>query len=144
MTALLGITASNTILPSFVVLKGRKVSIEVQQLENANLYVTASPNAWITEEGFLEWIDRVWKPYSLQFERTLLIMDQFRVHKMAVVLEELRKCNTDVVYIPAGMTYFLQPCDVFLNKPFKGQIRTLWQKYMTDQYKTNTGKLISS
>jgi len=71
-------------------------------------------------------------------------MDQFRVHKMAVVLEELRKCNTDVVYIPAGMTYFLQPCDVFLNKPFKGQIRTLWQKYMTDQYKTNTGKLISS
>ena len=71
-------------------------------------------------------------------------MDQFTVYKMTVVLEELRKCNTDVVYIPTGMTYFLQPCDVFLNKPFKGQIRNLGQKYMTDQYKTNTGKLISS
>ena len=71
-------------------------------------------------------------------------MDQFTVDKMTVVLEELRKINIDVVYIPTGMTYFLQPCDVFLNKPLKRQILILWQQYKTDQHKTNTGKLINS
>ena len=79
MTCLIGINSSQTFLPTLAVLKGKRLGDEVEQLENQNLVLTATTNAWINEESMLLWIERVWKPYSSQFERSLLIMDQFRV-----------------------------------------------------------------
>ena len=58
---------------------------------------------------------------------------------MASVMSELSKCNTDIVYIPVGMTFYLQPCDVYLNKPLKEKIKALWQSYMLDQMKESPG-----
>jgi len=133
MTCLLGIDALNNILPPFIVLKGKSVPQDVQDMEGANLVLSAQGNAWMNEDLFLKWISRVWKPHINGFKRTLLIMDQFRVHKMANVLKELDACGTDVLFIPTGMTFYLQPCDVYLNKPLKNRIKGSWQAFMTSQ-----------
>jgi len=45
-------------------------------------------------------------------------MDCFKVHKQPNILEKLSKLNTDVLFVPEGLTYFIQPLDVYLNAPF--------------------------
>lgn len=59
-------------------------------------------------------------------------MDQFRVHKTQKILEKLNSMNTDVLLIPPGLTFFIQPCDVYLNGPLKRKMRDLWQTYMIE------------
>jgi len=67
-------------------------------------------------------------------------MDQFRVHEMSTVKAEIEKCRTDIVFIPKGLTFLLQPCDVFVNKPFKDAIRKSWEDFMLEQNTGLTGK----
>lgn len=122
--------------------KGKKIPQDIVDLESPQLVLASSENAWVTEEGFLKWISRVWKPYSHQFERSLLIMDQFRVHKMESILKELEDCRTDVIYIPTGLTYFCQPCDVYVNKPLKGKVKDLWQAFMLQQKDSTAGNFV--
>ena len=52
---------------------------------------------------------------------------------MQSIKDALQDCHTDVLFIPNGMTYLLQPCDVYLNKPFKGEVRRLWEQFMQNQ-----------
>jgi len=81
ISSLIGITANHNILPLFTIFKGKKVPRDIEHLESDQLVLSANPNSWMTKESFLLWIQRVWRPYSMQFERCLLIMDLFRVHK---------------------------------------------------------------
>jgi len=139
LTCLIGISASQTTLPLFAIFKGKNIPQELQEIDDPNLVVAMSKNAWMTEEGFYKWIHRIWRPYAENFQRTLLVLDQFKVHKISKVLEELEKCRTDVLFIPPGLTFFLQPCDVFLNKPFKQNVHNSWQKFMIDHNNNNSG-----
>lgn len=124
-----------------MITKGKKVPVELEAMENENLVAAASQNAWMTEDGLLKWIERVWRPYSMQFEKSLLILDKFRVHTMPSVLEKLKQLNTDVLFIPAGLTFLLQPCDVYVNKPIKEKVRASWERYMLEQTQENSGNL---
>ena len=121
----------------FVVLKGKKVPADLENLETERLILSSSDNAWINEDLFLKWISRVWKPYAHNIPRSLLILDQFRVHMMPSILKELEDCRTDVVFVPKGMTFFSQPCDVFLNKPLKDGVRACWRDFILDQKDVN-------
>jgi len=75
LTALISINANNEFLPLFNVIKGKKLPREIAEIENPDLVVTANPSAWMTEEAFLLWIDRIWKAFAQSFPRTLLLMD---------------------------------------------------------------------
>lgn len=61
--------------------------------------------------------------------------DQFRIHKMSSVLEKLEQLQTDVIFVSRGMTFYYQPVAIFVNKPLKEKIRSLWQHYMAEQKK---------
>lgn len=137
MTSLIGVSASNNFLPLFIVIKGKKIPVDLQQFEDPQVVITSSENAWITEETFIQWIDRVWKPYTHHFTRSLLIMDQYRVHKTDRVLSLLQENKTDVVFVPTGLTFFSQPCDVYVNKPLKEKVKNLWQDHMLNQKDTS-------
>ena len=130
ITCLIGINGANNFLPLYIILRGKKVAPEVQTLESPQLTITSNQNAWMSEDSFLLWLDRVWRPDAARFDRSLLILDRFRAHKTPKVLEELEKLKTDLVLIPAGMTWFSQPCDVLVNKPLKDKMRSHWQGYM--------------
>jgi len=49
---------------------------------------------------------------------------------MDVVKENLSKCNTDILFIPTGLTYRLQPLDLHINKAMKDKLRYFWEGYM--------------
>jgi len=108
------------------VLKGKKIPREVQAIEDDDLIVSANSSAWINEETFLQWIQKVWRPHATNHARNLLIMDRFRVHEKESALKVLEEVNTDVLFIPRGLTFYLQPCDVYINKVVKERIRQLW------------------
>jgi hypothetical protein len=42
--------------------------------------------------------------------------------QQALVKEEMRKANTDLIVVPGGMTSQLQVLDVVINKPFKDHL----------------------
>jgi len=54
LTCLIGINSSQTFLPTLAVLKGKRLGDEVEQLENQNLVLTATTNAWIKEYAFMD------------------------------------------------------------------------------------------
>ena len=88
----------------------------------------------MTEELFLDWIGKVWGPYAKNFSRSLLILDQFSVHRSDKVKKELSKLNTDVLFIPAGMTARLQPLDIYVNKPLKAIMQKQWEIYLSSDF----------
>ena len=137
LTALFGVTAANTRLPLLVILKGNRVPAFVKNMEDETLKIYSNDSAWMTEEIFLDWIDKIWKPHSSRFERSLLVMDMFRAHKTQLVMTKLEECRTDVLIIPVGLTYYCQPVDVYINKSVKQRVRQLWQDYMTTQQQNN-------
>ena len=60
---------------------------------------------------------------------SLLIMDQATMHTNENVIKELEKKDTEIQFIPKGMTAVLQPLDVAVNKPFKAHIRNRYIQY---------------
>jgi len=144
VTALIGVTASNELLPLFTVLKGKKIPREVQALEDGDLFVVSNSSAWITEETFMIWIQKIWRPHASQSPRSLLILDRFRVHMKQSVLNQFNDLNTDVLFVPPGLTFYVQPCDVYINKGLKERVRMSWVEFMASQItETTPGNLFS-
>ena len=60
------------------------------------------------------------------------------MHKLENVRQKIKDCHTEVSMIPAGLTRYLQPLDVSINKPFKDELRKKYTKYCIDQEEGNT------
>lgn len=133
LTAFPAISSSNEVLPLFIILKGKRLSKDIQKLQDDDLTVTISDNGWMTETTMLHWIDTVWKPYSSKFSRSLLLLDQFKAHLTPKVLAAFEACNSDILFIPKGLTSVYQPCDAYLNKPLKDLVRKCWLDFMNGQ-----------
>jgi len=84
----------------------------------------------MTKDLLLSWVEKIWKPFSSKFVRTLLILDNFSVHKTKELKDALTACNTDLLYIPSGLTYKLQPLDLYVNKAMKDKLRAFWEDYL--------------
>ena len=88
---------------------------------------------WMTKDMFDSYFKDVWAPYAKQFQRTLLIMDKFAVHCMPEVISKLNSVNTDVLFIPGGLTHLLQPLDVYANKPMKDRMRECFNSFINGE-----------
>ena len=97
----------------------------------ANVLVTASKSDWMTRETMSLWITRVWGNPEDDVRR-LLVIDEYRVHKTEEVREYAEDKKTDLVYAPGGCTSLAQPLDVSINKPFKWNMRHLWERWAFD------------
>ena len=89
---------------------------------------------WMDERGVLIWLEKVWSLRSgaLTKKPALLVWDQFRAHLTELVKEALKRDHqTTPAVIPGGLTSMLQPLDVSLNKPFKVNMKKLWQEWMS-------------
>lgn len=72
-----------------------------------------------------DWFYNIWFPY-LKKENIFidevagfLILDLATSHMTTNIINILKTGNNDVTFIPPGLTRFLQPLDVSVNKPFK-------------------------
>jgi len=103
---------------------------------------SSNDNVWMTSALALKWINDVLKPHTEKFNRSLLIWDLFSTHIDEAARSRLAEINVDVLYVPAGLTYCLQPLDVYVNRSLKDSIRTEWDNFIKDPANLKTeGKI---
>lgn len=71
--------------------------------------------------------------------RSLLVLDAYRAQTTPGIKFELEMNHTNLVVIPAGLTYRLQPLDVVINRPFKYKIKNKWTEWMLHQAPNEIG-----
>ncbi|KAH8022166.1 hypothetical protein HPB51_022299 [Rhipicephalus microplus] len=70
----------------------------------------------------------------------MLVLNSFCGHLVDHVRDELKDLHTDLAVIRGILTWILQPLDVSLNKPFKGNVRRLYTTWMAGgQHQLTTG-----
>lgn len=136
-TVVLSCLADGTKLKPMVIFK-RKTMPKIKF--PPGVFVHVHEKGWMDEGGVHLWIDNVWnrRPGGLRKEKSLLVWDMFRSHLTQNVKKHLQRTNTTTAVIPGGLTSVLQPLDVSLNKPFKDNIRSEWNKWMMDGEKSFT------
>lgn len=88
------------------------------------------------------WLNEVWNErehYNNNPSESLLILDSARYH-LTESVRELYQKHTKAVVLPGGMTKFLQPLDVGVNKPFKDNLKKGWERWMGDTTKAQFTK----
>ena len=135
-TVAVTITASGHILPSVVIFKGAKngriAKNEFSSYPAGHIYA-CQKNAWMDEGIMLMWAETVLKPYvdaAPEHVIPLLILDSYRCHMMASVVQAIQEMGVEVTHIPGGCTSLCQPVDVGFNKPFKTNVRRDWESWM--------------
>ena len=92
--------------------------------------------AWMDEDAMLKWVQEVLEPYVSTAPPNivpLLILDSYRCHMMASVVQKIQDLGVEVEHLPGGCTGHLQPLDVGLNKPIKTRIRQQWEDWMLEE-----------
>jgi len=107
------------------------------------VFYASNAKAWMTKVLLRDWVEKILKPHAAKYERTLLLWDHFSAHRDKEIVERLYELNVDVLLVPPGMTFCLQPLDVYINRPFKDHLRLYWNSYIADpDSKLNTkGKI---
>ena len=140
VTAALTVTKAEKLIP-FMIFTGRQTAQAVhynKMKTNWKLYpqteilCTVSPKEGMDSKFMLEWIKRVWKPFTLTFPDsfTYLILDRCPCHKTEAVLDAFALLGTIVDFIPAGYMPVAQPIDIGINALFKKN----YIRYYTDWF----------
>ncbi len=66
-----------------------------------------------------------------------ILLDSYRCHIMALVVNVIQDLGCEVGDIPGGCTGLMQPLDVGYNKPFKMRIRAAWEEYKINDMRKN-------
>ena len=119
-------SAAGDVLPPMIIFKGKR-ALNIQT--PPGWIVCVQEKAWMDEELMLRWIKDIYLRHTDK-ERSLLVMDSFRAHLTDNVKKSLRKGNTVPAIIPGGCTSKIQPLDVSINKPFKGDLRRSWATFI--------------
>ena len=157
-TVMIGVSGDGHAFPPYLIFAGgngetgqiyRKCrAIEAEQTryrENPNLtppetyqefpfrcFYSVQAKAWMDSIHMLDWIERVWKPWTIEMNKpTMLILDEFSGHMTAEVRSAIVQCGTHLEFIPAGYTSKLQVMDVGFNKPFKDGFRHQFDTWVT-------------
>ena len=101
-------------------------------------------NAWFNEEIMKEFNKLVWRSYLDKlgdYISNLLIINKAIMHMNSNVINTIEKYDTEVKYIPSGMTSILRPFEGKINKPFKEFIRKKYIDYTTSIYYLHNAKI---
>jgi len=142
-TVALTITAAGDQLVPMVVYEGTKNGMikkrELQHHHPTCIYETQE-NAWMDERLMLRWVEDVLAPYVALAPPgiiPIILLDSYRCHIMASVVNVIQDLGCEVVHIPGGCTGLVQPLDVGYNKPFKVRICAAWEEYMINDMRAN-------
>ena len=142
-TIALTIMAAGDQLVPMVVYKGTENgTIKKRELPNHHptcIYETQE-NAWMDERVMLRWVEEVLAPYVALAPPgiiPIILLDSYRCHVMASVVNVIQDLGCEVVHIPGGCTGLVQPLDVGYNKPFKTRVRKAWEEYMINNMRKN-------
>ena len=106
-------------------------------------HLTQSPSHWSTFNSMKEYVDNVIHPYiqkkgeENKIEekpfRAILIMDCWKVHKGKEFLSWISEKypQYSIVFVPASCTAVMQPCDLFVQRPFKHSIKSYFDHWIS-------------
>ena len=133
----LTVTASGDILTPFIVFKGKpngRIQREFGTYPVGSHYACQA-RAWMDESVMLQWVDLVLRPYVENVPEgvdPILLLDSYRCHMMASVVNRIADLGIQVEHIPGGCTGLCQPIDVGVGKPLKSKIRHKWEEWMLE------------
>jgi hypothetical protein len=141
VTVAVTITADGTLLPSFLIFKGKPDGRIAKKEFPSGVYpdghfYKCQDNAWMDEEVMKAWVNEVLAPYvatAPDHVVPILILDMYRCHMMSSVVQMIQELGVEVQHIPGGCTSLCQPVDVGFNKPFKDRMRRQWMNWMTNE-----------
>ena len=79
-----------------------------------------------------KWNEKILRKYmdSLGYMvPNLLTMEQVSMLITPDIIKEIENYDTEIIFVPKGMTRILQPLNVAINKPFKTLIRKKYPEY---------------
>jgi len=96
-----------------------------------------SGEEWMDEIRMHEWVGVVLAAYLEDTHPppgivSIILLDMYRVHMCAPVVNRIQALGIEVIHIPGGCTGLLQPLDVGINRPYKVRIRAKWEEWMMD------------
>jgi hypothetical protein len=130
VTVAVTITADGTVLSSTLVFKGKpngrimKTEFKCGAYPPTHFY-KCQDAAWMDETVMIAWVNEVLAPYVATAPYhviPILILDMYRCHMMALVVQMIQELGVEVKHIPGGCTSLCQPVDVGFNKPFKDRM----------------------
>ena len=130
------VCADGTMLTPMLVFKGKPGGrIETKQIPEypVGCVYEVQHNAWMDECVMLLWVEKILAPYLLtapDWVIPILLLDSYRCHMMASVVNRIQDLGCEVDHIPGGCTGLCQPVDVGINKPLKSRIRQQWLEWM--------------
>jgi hypothetical protein len=102
----------------------------------AGLVYRLNKKAWFNKKIMLDWVEHVLAPYVATAPPgiiPILLLDQFRVHKMGSIVNAIQALGVQVKFIPAGCTGLVQPVDVGYSKSFKCKMCNEFLAWMMSQ-----------
>ena len=115
--------------------KGRIAKKEIVTLPDGAVY-RVNEKAWFTEAVMLDKVEVVLAPWAAKAPPgivPILLLDQFKVHMMASVLNAIQTLGVQVEFIAAGCTGLVQPVDVGYHMSFKAKMREEYTSWMLAQ-----------
>ena len=135
-TVFLSVALDGSKLKPLVVFKGAAdgtLSKKLGHLDQRNSYICQ-------EKGYCDasvmsfWIKECLIPYHTESRPALLMMDNFKVHLVKSVRNEIAENRWLQLNLPPNMTSRVQILDVGINKPFKDRMRAYYDDYMLKSY----------
>ena len=124
-TTTLLISANGYFFNPIIILKGKtnrclkKTGLE----DDSSAYRRFNNSGWIDVDIMIFILNLIHSKSNKN--RSLLILDEFTVHKNDIVKKEAKRLNIQLLYVPPGKTATNQPLDVSINGAFKSIGRRL-------------------
>ena len=136
VTVILTILAEGDKLPPLIIFKAKdtgkiyKSLIEDINVKTGKCFIECITNEWATEKIIHKWFHNVWFKYLDSKElftdkMGYLILDKATSHITNNIISQYINESKIMSFIPPGLTRYLQPLDVVVNKPFKEGIKKL-------------------
>ena len=113
--------------------KGRIAKKEIATLP---AFYCVNEKAWFIKAVMLDWVKLIlapWAAKALPGIMPILLLDQFKVHMMASVVDAIQALGVQVEFIAVGCTGLVQPVDVGFNKSSKAKMCEEYTSWMLTQ-----------
>ena len=121
------ITATGHRLKSILVTKGKSKRSLLKYGDynkDTRCLLAFSGSGWFTDSQILTALDIIHE-YT-NGKPSLCIWDDYAAHKTERVIERAETYNIELLTVPKGLTWVLQPLDVKINGPYKQMMNSYW------------------
>ena len=138
ISVLLSVCGDGIKLPPFCIFQGEKEKKLENELKDNYLIKKKLINAYCNKKGwcdvdiFLKWYEQIYLIYEKYIikKKCILILDKSPLFYNKEIIDLFNKNKTFYIYIPFGLTKYLQPLDLNINNYFK---EALIREYILDK-----------